>query len=366
MAFAPTERRGPAPPRGPSRVQRPRVPDRRAAIASACASYEPGGPIPDVHYTEEEDEVWRIVSTELAAKHERFACSRLPRRRRSSRPARRARPAAVRGGRASPRSHRVQAETGIRAWCRRGSSTARSLTASSTRRSTSGTTRFPSTHPSRTSFTRSSGTRTCSPGPSSPTSTKLAGQASLRATSDEAHEFFSKVFWFTLEFGVVFESGELRAYGAGLLSSYGEIEDFREAETRPFDIAAMGTLDYDITRYQPVLFAASSFAQVLDELTGFFSSYDDEMYAGSFLGYQSFDSRQVRFSCSTSSSVRRIRDAAGGGGDPERAERVDHDRRLVGPRRGDRGLVAPGLGPVHEAGRVEGHRPSPIPSLSGS
>ena len=48
---------------------------RRAAIAEACASYEPGGPIPDVHYTGEEDEVWHIVSTELAAKHRRYACA---------------------------------------------------------------------------------------------------------------------------------------------------------------------------------------------------------------------------------------------------------------------------------------------------
>jgi phenylalanine-4-hydroxylase len=108
---------------------------------------------------------------------------------------------------------------------------------------------------------------------------QAAGEASLRAESDEAHEFFSKVFWFTLEFGVVRESGELRAYGAGLLSSYGEIEVFREAELRPWDISAMGRLEYDITRYQPVLFEAESFDQVRIELGSFFASYDDEMFA---------------------------------------------------------------------------------------
>ena len=41
----------------------------------------------------------------------------------------------------------------------------------------------------------------------------------------------------------------------------------------------MGTLDYDITRYQPVLFAAESFDRLIDELTTFFDGYDDEEYA---------------------------------------------------------------------------------------
>jgi phenylalanine-4-hydroxylase len=74
---------------------------------------------------------------------------------------------------------------------------------------------------------------------------------------------------------VVHEDGELKAYGAGLLSSYGEIEEFRSAEIRPWDIAQMGTLEYDITRYQPVLFAAESFERMVEDLTGFFSAYDD-------------------------------------------------------------------------------------------
>jgi phenylalanine-4-hydroxylase len=106
-----------------------------------------------------------------------------------------------------------------------------------------------------------------------------AGRASVRATGEAAHAFFSKVFWFTLEFGTVWEAGELRAYGAGLLSSYGEIDVFRMADVRPWDLAAMGTLDYDITRYQPVLFAASSFDQMVDDLRTFFDGYDDEAHA---------------------------------------------------------------------------------------
>jgi phenylalanine-4-hydroxylase len=87
------------------------------------------------------------------------------------------------------------------------------------------------------------------------------------------------VFWFTLEFGVLHEDGELRAWGAGLLSSFGELGAFRDAEIREWDLGAMGTQDYDITRYQPVLFAARSLAHAVDALGAFLETYDDEHHA---------------------------------------------------------------------------------------
>jgi phenylalanine-4-hydroxylase len=99
---------------------------------------------------------------------------------------------------------------------------------------------------------------------------RAAGLASLRATTDTALDAFSRVFWFTLEFGVVYEEGTLKAYGAGLLSSYAELETFRDAEIRPWDLRAMATQDYDITGYQPVLFAAASFDQMCRDLHAFF------------------------------------------------------------------------------------------------
>lgn len=107
---------------------------------------------------------------------------------------------------------------------------------------------------------------------------RRVGAAVKRVRSDQAVQFLSRVFWFTIEFGVVRERGELKAYGAGILSSFGELEAFRDADVRPFDVAAMGNQPYDITRYQPVLFAADSTDALVGELTDFLDHYDEDAY----------------------------------------------------------------------------------------
>lgn len=105
---------------------------------------------------------------------------------------------------------------------------------------------------------------------------RLAGAAMLRLETEEARQFVSDVFWFSGEFGVLSGRGGPKAYGAGLLSSIGELEWFgANAEIRPLNIAAMGTIDYDIDHYQPVLFAAGSIDEVLDTVGGFFADCDD-------------------------------------------------------------------------------------------
>jgi phenylalanine-4-hydroxylase len=105
---------------------------------------------------------------------------------------------------------------------------------------------------------------------------RLAGQAARRLQTKAGRDFFSSVFWFSIEFGVVYEHDELRAYGAGLLSSFGEIDEFRSAEIRPLDITEMGTHEYDITVYQPTLYAADGIEQLLDVVGGFFAACDDD------------------------------------------------------------------------------------------
>jgi phenylalanine-4-hydroxylase len=251
---------------------------RRAAITRAAAAYRPPAPIPEVTYSAEEDGIWRLVSAELAAKHARLAC-------REYRTA--AATLALPGDRV-PQLRAVDARlgliTGFHIAPAAGLVPPRDFYGALAHRT------FLSTQ-----YIRHHSTPFYTPEPdivhemighanmlASPRLADLyqaAGRASDRAESDAAHAFFSRVFWFTLEFGVVWEEGELRTYGAGLLSSFGEIDAFRGAEVRAWDLAAMGRLDYDITHYQPVLFAAASFDRMADDLQAFFDGFDDETFA---------------------------------------------------------------------------------------
>ena len=47
-------------------------------------------------------------------------------------------------------------------------------------------------------------------------------------------------------------------------------------EIRPLDFAEMGTIDYDITKYQPVLYAAESMDHLEEAVGGFFAVADDD------------------------------------------------------------------------------------------
>ena len=88
---------------------------------------------------------------------------------------------------------------------------------------------------------------------------RLFGKAVRRTRSAEALEKLSRLYWFTIEFGVLREDGEVKAYGTGLLSSAGELEEMHDAELRPLDLEAATNQDYDPTHFQPVLFCADSF-----------------------------------------------------------------------------------------------------------
>jgi len=86
------------------------------------------------------------------------------------------------------------------------------------------------------------------------------GLASLGAP-DEWIEKLATLYWFTVEFGICRQDGDLKAYGAGLLSSFGELQYCitDKAEHLAFDPEKTSVTKYPITTYQPRYFVAETF-----------------------------------------------------------------------------------------------------------
>jgi phenylalanine-4-hydroxylase len=253
----------------------PEYRDRRNQIAAGALAWTPGAPTPQVDYTDAEHEIWRTVCRELAPKHERLAC-------RAFREAK--------AGLALPQDHIPQLEevtsalTPLTGW---EFHPAAGLVPLAEFYGSLADRVFHSTqylrHPSSPLYTPEPdivhevvGHGNLLADPQIAEVKRLAGEAARRCETFEALKYLADVFWFTIEFGVIREEGELRCYGAGLLSSFGEIDEFRDADIRPLDFHAMATLDYDITHYQPVLFACDGMGELTDRVGGFFAVFDDD------------------------------------------------------------------------------------------
>ncbi|XP_040155557.1 protein henna isoform X1 [Anopheles arabiensis] len=96
------------------------------------------------------------------------------------------------------------------------------------------------------------------------------GLASLGAP-DEFVEKLATCFWFTVEYGMCRQNGELKAYGAGLLSSFGELQYCLtdKPELREFDPAKTCEQKYPITEYQPVYFVSESFEDAIQKMINY-------------------------------------------------------------------------------------------------
>lgn len=96
------------------------------------------------------------------------------------------------------------------------------------------------------------------------------GLCSLGA-ADEDIKKLATIYWFTVEFGMCRQNGKLRAYGAGILSSFGELEYCLTDTPRlePFEPAQAALTEYPITSYQPVYFVAESFRAAQEKVREF-------------------------------------------------------------------------------------------------
>lgn len=241
---------------------------RRNRIAQLALSYQPEQAMPEAPYTKEEHQVWRAVWEALAPAHQAHACAEY------LACVRRLAFASDRIPQLSEVNERVQAISGFRLEPVAGLVEPRVFLES-----------LASGIFLCTQYIRHHSTPLYTPEPDvvheivghavTLASKRLAelnrlfGKAVKRTSSLEALNRLSRVYWFTVEFGVLREDGALKAYGTGLLSSAGELEAMHNAELLPLDLERASRHEYDPTHYQPVLFCADSFETMYDSLRKF-------------------------------------------------------------------------------------------------
>ena len=243
---------------------------RRSEIARIALAYVPGTPIPQITYTTREQGVWQKVWEKLSPLHEKLACRgylescallALDHRR-------------------IPQLSEVNAtlapRTGFQMLPVAG------LIASRTFLGKMGQSIFLATqyirHQSQPLYTPEPdvvhelvGHAASLCDPALARLNRLFGQAAERATDAEI-TWLERLYWYTVEFGLVEEKGGIRAFGAGLLSSFGELGRFEtEASLRPFDPEEAAARPYDPTTYQAVLYVAPSFDALATQLEAWFT-----------------------------------------------------------------------------------------------
>ena len=234
---------------------------RRNRIAGIALGYVPGAQVPDAPYTAEEHALWRTIRDALAPAHSAHACAEYIEAARRLNLSRTSIP------QLREVSERVEAISGFRLEPVAGLVAPRVFLES-----------LADGVFLCTQYIRHHSTPLYTPEPdvvhellghaltlASPRLAqlnRLFGEAVRRASSTEELERLSRVYWFTIEFGVVMAGGEVKAYGTVLLSSAGELEAMQGARLRAFDLEEAARADYDPTRFQPALFCAASFDEM--------------------------------------------------------------------------------------------------------
>ncbi|WP_137917301.1 phenylalanine 4-monooxygenase [Hydrogenophaga sp. 2FB] len=93
------------------------------------------------------------------------------------------------------------------------------------------------------------------------------GEGGLKAHELGAGELLSRLYWYTIEFGLIRQADGLRAYGAGILSSSGELQ-YSVTSPQPqriaLDLLRCMRTRYKIDDYQATYFVIDSFEQLFE------------------------------------------------------------------------------------------------------
>jgi len=238
---------------------------RRNQIAQLAMNYQPGNPIPDAPYTEDEHRVWQTIWQALKPAHQKHACAeylealtrmefaedRIPQLREVNKKVH-----AISGFRLEPVAGLVEPRVFLENLADGVFLCTQYIRHYST----------PLYTPEPDVVHEIVGHGVTLACPKLAELNRLFGQAVKRASSTDELETLSRIYWFTIEFGVLRENNQVKAYGTGLLSSAGELEEMHDADLRLLDLSAIPRQTYDPTHFQPVLFCADSFEQMYQAL----------------------------------------------------------------------------------------------------
>ena len=224
---------------------------RRNQIAQLALNYRPGDPIPEAPYTNEEHEVWSVIWRALRPAQQSHACAdslealkrlnfsddRIPQLREVNEKVQ-----AISGFRLEPVAGLVQPRVFLENLADGVFLCTQYIRHHST----------PLYTPEPDVVHEIVGHGVTLACPQLAELNRMFGQAVKRTSSSEALERLSRVYWFTIEFGVLRENESVKAYGTGLLSSAGEMREMHKAELRALDPAVAAVEKYDPTHFQPV------------------------------------------------------------------------------------------------------------------
>jgi phenylalanine-4-hydroxylase len=115
---------------------------------------------------------------------------------------------------------------------------------------------------------------------------KLIGEVALKCSENKIKEL-EKIYWFTIEFGLIKESleckevdsegfnSEVKIYGAGILSSFGEINKIvnQNVSYNSFDIQKIISDKPLITQMQNNYYCIESFSDLKNQITKYLLNY---------------------------------------------------------------------------------------------
>ena len=108
------------------------------------------------------------------------------------------------------------------------------------------------------------------------------GKGGLKALKLDGLAFLARLYWYTIEFGLIQSPEGLRIYGAGILSSGGEVDYcLRNAQPNriPFQVERVMRTLYKIDSYQETYFVIRDFQQLFDDTAPDFTALYEQLKA---------------------------------------------------------------------------------------